>query len=564
MATDPFAVFGRFDTTGPGGGVDPGRFGAVNPLLFPHDYAYPSPADGDDTYDSPQEQADRLGAVLSSRYGLSVDPSLGNGVADAHSAIQAQLDAGPGLVSLPPGLTFAVSSTLVVPSNVTLDLNRSTIVPLGDFSVIDLRQNATLCGGLINCASVGAYSSAAVTLFGTTTFGSPQVLTLIKDLRIEGVVGVGAGGTGILFDTGTAASNRVSFVNVTDVHVDGFEYGVRMLARTPASGSVWIVGSTWNGLQISRSRRFIDFTSQSSQQIAGHNFFGTQVQTNAAATSGLTASGMVFRVNFEALTVYDWQLVAPSIEFGADTFWNRVVTDEPRSRVLDAGNANSFVCRTEAPAVTRTALYLPATSGEFVSTPDDASLDITDNLDIALHVAMDDWTPSASPNLLAKRQTAGQFSWQFALNTSGTLRLLGSANGTVTGDANSSVAPTVTDGAFLWVRATFEAGQVKFYTTDDQGDVPSASAWTQLGTTRTMTSSITSLFSSTSQIEVGSVLAGTAGNLGGSIRRAIIRNGIGGTVVADFRADYPFGSRYRDSTGKVWTTNGTTWAYRVP
>ena len=68
MATDPFAVFGRFDTTGPGGGVDHGRFGAVNPLLFPHDYAYPSPADGDDTYDSPQEQADRLGAVLSSRY----------------------------------------------------------------------------------------------------------------------------------------------------------------------------------------------------------------------------------------------------------------------------------------------------------------------------------------------------------------------------------------------------------------------------------------------------------------------------------------------------------------
>lgn len=60
MATDPYAVFGRFDTTGSGGGVDHGRFGAVSPLLFPHDYPYPSPADGDDTYEDDEELASRL------------------------------------------------------------------------------------------------------------------------------------------------------------------------------------------------------------------------------------------------------------------------------------------------------------------------------------------------------------------------------------------------------------------------------------------------------------------------------------------------------------------------
>lgn len=69
MTTDPRAVFGRFDTTGGSGGVDHGRFGVVNPLIFPHDYPYPSPAGGDDTFDSAQEMADRLQPILSGRYG---------------------------------------------------------------------------------------------------------------------------------------------------------------------------------------------------------------------------------------------------------------------------------------------------------------------------------------------------------------------------------------------------------------------------------------------------------------------------------------------------------------
>lgn len=63
MATDPFAVFGRFDTTGSGGGVDHDRFGAVNPLLFPHTYPYPSPADGDDTYEDDEELSLRLSRI---------------------------------------------------------------------------------------------------------------------------------------------------------------------------------------------------------------------------------------------------------------------------------------------------------------------------------------------------------------------------------------------------------------------------------------------------------------------------------------------------------------------
>lgn len=503
---------------------------------------------------SPAELAAEMAPTLRSQFGLVVDVVSGDNAA----AINAALSSGATDVSLPHGQTVGVGSTIVVPTGVRFDLNKSTLKPLADVDVVQVSEDSTVCNGVIDCQDLSGYSANAVALYGTTTFGSPLVLTKVADLRISGTVAVDSTGTGIALITGTAPSNRVSFVHVTDVHIDGFEYGVRMHAQTPTSGSVWIVGTTWTGLHISRSRRLITFLSEGGQQIAGHQMTGVQAQTNATIVAGITATGMVFR-NRISMAMYDWSLVDPSVVFDSSTFWNVVETDEPRSRISDAGNANSFICRAEVvlpPSQSAPAIHLPGSAGEYITTPDHADLDITDNLELVMHVALADWTPASSPNLIAKRQTTGQFSWQFSVNTAGTLRLIGTADGSTLGDANSTVAPSVSDGAFLWLRVTFAAGAVNFYTHVDQNTEPSAAAWTQLGSTRTMTSSITALFSSTSQVELGSTLAGTAGNLNGRIRRAIIRSG--GVVAADYRASAA--TRWRDSTGKIWTANGSAWA----
>ncbi|MCA1572820.1 MAG: hypothetical protein LC798_21510 [Chloroflexi bacterium] len=92
-------------------------------------------------------------------------------------------------------------------------------------------------------------------------------------------------------------------------------------------------------------------------------------------------------------------------------------------------------------------------------------------------------------------------------------------------------------------------GKVQFFTST--GGI----TWTQLGIDRTI--AIASIFSGTSILELGSQLAGTSNPLSGNLYRAQVRNGIDGTVVADYDpslAVAPYAT-FTDSTGKVWTFN---------
>jgi hypothetical protein len=54
---------------------------------------------------------------------------------------------------------------------------------------------------------------------------------------------------------------------------------------------------------------------------------------------------------------------------------------------------------------------------------------------------------------------------------------------------------------------------------------------------------------------------GTSNPLIGTVQQVTIYDD--SVLVADYRADYPMGSRYRDSTGKVWTINGSAWSWVV-
>jgi hypothetical protein len=109
------------------------------------------------------------------------------------------------------------------------------------------------------------------------------------------------------------------------------------------------------------------------------------------------------------------------------------------------------------------------------------------------------------------------------------------------------------DGQAGWVRATLDldngAGsyELKFWTAPDSITVPTS--WTQLGVTRTGTA-IVSLVNSSEQLSIGPGLAG-------KFYRAIVRNGIGGTVVFD--ADFTTGIIDGDQTSFVESsTNAAT------
>jgi hypothetical protein len=201
-------------------------------------------------------------------------------------------------------------------------------------------------------------------------------------------------------------------------------------------------------------------------------------------------------------------------------------------------------------------IFLPGSSGNTVTTPDAAALDITGDIDIRIKLAAADWTPTADSYLLSKYVTTGnQRSFALVLTSTGTLAFQWSADGTTAVTKNSTAnLASLAGNAVKWVRATLDVdngaagNDVKFYTSDD------GTTWTQLGTTVT-TAGTTSIFASTAVLELGSRNAGTSDFLiSGKIFEAEVKNGIDGTTVAHPVAT---SSGITDATGLTWTLNGT-------
>jgi hypothetical protein len=242
--------------------------------------------------------------------------------------------------------------------------------------------------------------------------------------------------------------------------------------------------------------------------------------------------------------------------------WTPAVWDESSGRGEARYSSDGSVLYTAAPEpIGPNALRLDGTAPGRASTPDTAALDITGDLDIRARVALDDWTPGAPMTFVAKFTTSGnQRSYQFGLTSANRLKLIWSPNGTSAASlqANSTVAPGVSDGVGLWVRVTLDVStgggtenEARFFTSAD----PDA-GWTQLGNTVVKTGT-TSIHSGTAAVTVGAYNDGTAERLAGHVSKVEIRDGIGTPAVAapDFAAQDPGATSFTDDAGLVWTIN---------
>lgn len=201
-------------------------------------------------------------------------------------------------------------------------------------------------------------------------------------------------------------------------------------------------------------------------------------------------------------------------------------------------------------------LRVTGTSGDYASTPDAASLDITGDIDLRVKVALDDWTPAAESTLIAKYAATGnQRSYALAVTAAGALIFRWSEDGTAEKSETSSASVSATNGAVTWVRATLDVdvggtdAEVKFYTSSD------GSTWTQLGTTQA-NGATTSIFASTAVLELGAQTGGTVNRAAGKIFEAQVLSGIGGTSVAHPVATT---SGITDATPLTWTVQGSAY-----
>lgn len=202
---------------------------------------------------------------------------------------------------------------------------------------------------------------------------------------------------------------------------------------------------------------------------------------------------------------------------------------------------------------------MPKLTGSYISTPDKASLRVAGDLDIAVKIGMDDWTLTNSPCLVAKFTGGGKFSYALALDRTRAPFLWWSTDGTNQITKFATAALPTQNGVPIWLRATLDVDNgaggytVTFYTSSD------GVTWNQLGSAVVAAGS-TSIFASTAVLELGSRGGGTGDLFGGKIYAAIVRNGIGGQVVAspDLDLAFPSGTTiFRDAESNVWTIAGT-------
>lgn len=201
--------------------------------------------------------------------------------------------------------------------------------------------------------------------------------------------------------------------------------------------------------------------------------------------------------------------------------------------------------------------YLALGGAARIGTPDSATISVVGDIDIRVKAALDDWTPATANDLASKWGTAGQRSWSFYVDTTGNLVLTWSTDGTAATTATSTAAPTVTDGAALWVRATLDVDNgasgydAKFYTSSD------GETWTQLGSTVTG-GATTSIFDGTQTLYAGS--DGATRYMSGDFYFASVRSGIDGTVVAKCDASEAGNgvTSWTSLVGEVWTVTGTS------
>lgn len=208
-------------------------------------------------------------------------------------------------------------------------------------------------------------------------------------------------------------------------------------------------------------------------------------------------------------------------------------------------------------------LLVPGVSGDYASTPNHSSLQITGDIELRADVTTDQWQDSSVgfKYLVAKYGIASnKRSYALRISSGGRLNLAFSTDGSNAFSRSATEDLPIVSGR-LAVKITFDVNDgsgnhvVRFYYSDDI-DAPDED-WTQLGDPVTTAGTIT-MHSNDSVLEAGTSDTGGSINFVGTIHAAQIRNGINGTVVANprFSAQKSGQTSFTDSTGKSWTVNG--------
>lgn len=203
--------------------------------------------------------------------------------------------------------------------------------------------------------------------------------------------------------------------------------------------------------------------------------------------------------------------------------------------------------------------YFPGGSNaNSIACPTAAALNVTD-LDVRALVNLDDWTPAVDGTFMGRDSADPNRAWWFGIRgagaTLGKLFLTWFPTGSLASriDVVSSIAVPVSDGTPLWVRCTLDVDNgaagytATFYTSPATDGVN----WTMLGTQ--------TIGGATTNLPAVSAALNTSGaanqNLVGRLYRAIMMDGINGSIIRDCNVAYSVEphTSFVATTGETWT-----------
>lgn len=303
-----------------------------------------------------------------------------------------------------------------------------------------------------------------------------------------------------------------------------------VLASTPTS---LVAGDTANlavAMKGDRMAVFVDgvYVLGHTLSAADYTAFGTQTKHGIGGSAGPT--GGIFD-NFVVRTLDPTTDLAVAV----DTFDRSTAAE-----IVDVGPFD-------------TALRQPGTAGNTATTPDNASLDITGDIDVRWFGVCDDWGTNVDGfHTLISKRVGSYCNYSLRVTSaSGDVQLIHTV-GTV---FETGVLPgaSLTDGELIGIRVTRQlGGQFVGYLADNPEN-PDATSWTQFASV--------SSSSNAPDTNEGAVTLGSSINdvrrFKGEVHRAQVFDGIDGTLVADFDPTVQAAgtTSFDDAQGNTWTIN---------
>jgi hypothetical protein len=206
-------------------------------------------------------------------------------------------------------------------------------------------------------------------------------------------------------------------------------------------------------------------------------------------------------------------------------------------------------------------LVLTGESGDYASTPDHASLDITGDIDLRAEISPVEWDGGIQSVASKYTSPGNQRAYRIYIHPVQGVRFAWAEDGTsATAVSPNALPPGWPDVGRLAFAATMDVDNgddehvITFYIAPS---IDTSWPWTQLGDP-VVRSGITNIADTNAILEVGTHSEGATDPFEGIIHAVEVRQGIDGTVVADpdFVVQDNATGMFVDDAGREWTVNG--------